>query len=326
MKVTYYNRDQRPGNFSIEELFASIRSGIGNRIESSDYYVQPNKSRLKAILEAGKFQGDVNHITGDVNYLSYGLDKQKTILTVHDVGHFENTLKGWKRSVYKYLWLSGPFSNVNHITTISDFTKSRIIHHFGVNPDKIKVISNPFPKHFTFHNYQFNSEKPRILQIGPGRNKNIYRLVEAVKGISCELVLIRKPDQEIEQHLKNNAIDFTWLSNLSYQQVADEYAKCDLLFFASEYEGFGMPIIEAQVTGRPVLTGNITAMPEVAGNAACIVDPFDVSSIRKGILQIIESGEYRSELVANGLENIKRFELDNISNQYLDMYRKIATR
>jgi len=49
-----------------------------------------------------------------------------------------------------------------------------------------------------------------------------------------------------------------------------------------------MPIIEANATGRPVITSNIGSMQEVAGEAACMVDPFDVQSIRTGILRVIE--------------------------------------
>ena len=57
----------------------------------------------------------------------------------------------------------------------------------------------------------------------------------------------------------------------------------DILSFVSTYEGFGMPIVEANAIGRVVVTSNVLSMPEVAGNAAHLVDPFDVNSIREGI-------------------------------------------
>jgi glycosyltransferase involved in cell wall biosynthesis len=96
--------------------------------------------------------------------------------------------------------------------------------------------------------------------------------------------------------------------------------------FASTYEGFGMPIVEANATGRPVVTSNIGPMPEVAGSAACLVDPFDCSSIREGIVRVIGDADYRSHLVAGGFENVKRFQADVIAAQYAAVYREVFLR
>lgn len=324
LNITYFNRDKRNGNFSIEELFSNIRSGLKDKILMKDFYYNPLIGRLKSIFDAKKFQGDINHITGDVNFLAYGLDSKKTIITLHDVGHYANTLKGWKRFVYKYIWLLWPMQKVKAITTISEFTKSQIIKYFGISPEKIHVIYNPYPKHFIYTPKPFNKLKPNILQIGSGHNKNIFRLIDAIEGLSCVLTLIRKPDSKIENLLVDKKIEYQWFSDLSYEEVAIQYSKCDILFFASEYEGFGVPIIEANAIGRAVITGNIAAMPEIASNAACIVDPFDIKEIRRGLDEIIQNDVYRNELIENGLNNIKRFELEHIANQYLDLYKKVA--
>ena len=90
-------------------------------------------------------------------------------------------------------------------------------------------------------------------------------------------------------------IEYENWSNLSLDEVVRKYQQCDLLTFCSTYEGFGMPIVEANVVGRPVVTSDISSMPEVAGNAACLVDPFDSASIRSGIRRVIKDIDYRSE-------------------------------
>lgn len=324
LNITYYNRDKRNGNFSIEELFTGIRAGLTEKIHMSDFEFNPALGRFKSIFKAKKFQGDVNHITGDVNFLAYGLQGSKTIITIHDIGHYEKTLKGWKKIIYKYLWLVWPMKKVKIVTTISEFTKTQIIKYFNISAEKIFVVHNPCPVNFTYKPRPFNKVKPNILQIGSGHNKNIFRLIEALKGIPCVLTLIRKPDARIEDLLMEHSIAYKWLSNLTYDEVAQQYEECDIVFFASEYEGFGIPILEANATGRAVITGNVTAMPEIAGNAACIVDPFDVNAIRDGITKLIENDIYRNQLIANGIENIKRFELGYIAGQYLDLYKKIA--
>lgn len=322
--ITYFNREQREGVYSIEELFSGIRSAISEEDWTmNDYYYPTQKGYWKAIREVHRYESQVNHITGDVNFLAYGLTPSKTLLTVHDIGHYEMTLKGWKKAVYKQLWLKGPFNRVGQLTVISEFTKKRLMHHFGIDPKKIRVIHNPSPSIFTAHPQAFNTDCPKILQIGGGHNKNVNRLLEAVHGIPCELLLIRPFDEALERKMKEYGIRHTWLSKLSYQSVADQYKACDMVFFASEYEGFGVPILEANATGRAVLTGNITAMPETAGDAACLVDPFDTQAIRKGLLKIIHEETYREELVAKGFDNVKRFRVEEMASQYVDLYQHI---
>lgn len=321
--VTYFNRDKRLGNYSMEELFSSIRSEMSSDWSMHDYHYDTQKGYWKAIREVHRYESEINHITGDVNFLAYGLKPSNTLLTVHDLGHYERTLKGWKKILYKQFWLKGPLNRVGHLTAISEFTKARIIHHFGIEQNKITVIPNPSPSLFTSHPQAFNTECPKILQVGGGHNKNIYRLLEAVRGLSCELVLIRPQDELLKNKLKEYHIRYQWFSNIAYQSVADHYKACDLVFFASEYEGFGMPILEANATGRPIVTGTVAAMPEVAGNAACLVDPFDVSAIRKGLLKIINEEGYREQLVANGYENIKRFAVKHTADRYSALYHQM---
>ncbi|ANQ47868.2 glycosyltransferase family 4 protein [Flammeovirga sp. MY04] len=64
-----------------------------------------------------------------------------------------------------------------------------------------------------------------------------------------------------------------------------------MMCFYSLNEGFGLPILEAQSIGRPVLTSNISSMLEVAGNGALLIDPYDVSSIKKSLETIIKKME-----------------------------------
>ena len=64
-------------------------------------------------------------------------------------------------------------------------------------------------------------------------------------------------------------------------------------------------------------------MPEVAGDTACLVDPFDVTSIREGILKVINDPAYRDELVRRGFENVNRFRAEKIAQEYVDIYREL---
>jgi glycosyltransferase involved in cell wall biosynthesis len=129
---------------------------------------------------------------------------------------------------------------------------------------------------------------------------------------------------EYEELLKNTGITYEYKSGLSEQEMLQEYIDADIVTLASTYEGFGMPILEAQATGRPVVTSNIFSMPEVAGNAAYLADPYDVSSIRNGFLKIIGDENYRTSLVNGGFSNVERFDANSISHQYFELYKELA--
>jgi glycosyltransferase involved in cell wall biosynthesis len=104
------------------------------------------------------------------------------------------------------------------------------------------------------------------------------------------------------------------------------YIDCDLLAFASTYEGFGLPILEAQLTGRPVLTSNLSPMKEVAGTGAVLVDPYDLQSIRLGLLKIIQDSELRGRIVEAGFENVQRFNPDAVAKKYTALYEELMIK
>jgi glycosyltransferase involved in cell wall biosynthesis len=96
------------------------------------------------------------------------------------------------------------------------------------------------------------------------------------------------------------------------------YNLADLLLFPSLYEGFGLPILEAQACGCPVLTSSVTSCPEVAGNGAHIVDPYSIDEIREGTLKILKDNIYKEQLIQKGLENVKKFSWEKTANKILE--------
>jgi len=274
------------------------------------------------MLEARLRQGDLNHITGDIHYLAYALDGNKTILTIHDIGRF-HYLKGIRRLLYFYLWVLLPIKKVALVTTISNTIKKEILAHVNVPPDKIKVVYNPIRSEYKPFSKEFNMCKPVILQIGTGGNKNLNRVVKAIKDISCHFRIIGKLTDDQKTLLESCKIDYTNAYDLSDNEMVDEYRRSDILIFASTYEGFGLPIIEAQAVGRPVITSNIEPMTEIAGLGAHFINPYDIIDIKRGIMKVIEEKDYRERLIINGFENIKRFESKNIANEYLKIYQNL---
>jgi glycosyltransferase involved in cell wall biosynthesis len=325
LKVTYIYRPLRAGGFSIEEVFSNVRKHIAEPVLQSEWRVNSRKGLLANIRDVAQIHSDIFHITGDCNYLAMGMPASKTLLTVHDVGHYEITLNGWRRQLYKTLWWKLPLRKVGTITAISTFTKDRLVKLFGIESAKIQVIHDPAPIGYGKSDKDFNSHKPRILQIGSSANKNVCRLVEAVKGLPCRLVLVNDLNADLKQQLKLNNIEFEQKINLTRAEIIKEYQRADIVYFASTYEGFGLPIVEAQTVGRAIITSNICSMPEVAGEGALLVDPFDTGAIRDAIKKMMSSKSLVDDLREKGYENVKRFDPALIANQYLERYKAMLT-
>ena len=107
--------------------------------------------------------------------------------------------------------------------------------------------------------------------------------------------------------LSNNKIDYKNYVGINNNYLINKYFKSDILVFVSVYEGFGVPIIEAQKIGRAVITSNLYPMKYVAGNGALLVNPKSVKSIKSGILKIINNSRLRDNLINNGYKNVNRF-------------------
>ncbi len=326
MRLTLYQRCPQGANFSIERLFGDVRRSLPTSIDAtlavSRYPSRGMLRRIYNMIEAAFRQGDVNHITGDVHFLAFFLRKRKTLLTIHDLASVYR-LNGWRRVMVLFFWYWLPIKRAAVVSVISEFTKQDLLRHIRVNPGKLRVVHNCVSDEFKPAAREFNADKPVILQIGTGSNKNIERIVQSLQAISCYFRVIGNLDNYQLAVLRQCGLEYSSLSNISDEQIVDEYRHCDILVFASTYEGFGLPIIEAQATGRPVVTSNILSMPEVSGDAACLVDPFDVASIRAGILKIIKNAAYREDLVRRGFENVKRFRTKRIARQYADIYYEL---
>ena len=326
LNVTYFTR--KPGrSWSLERVFDDVAAHLPDDITVTFCHNRFNSQglfkRLYDLLRAPWHQGQVNHVTGDVHYVTYALFKEKTILTVLDCVFLDYS-KGLKRALLWFFWLWLPVRRCSMITSISEATRQEILRRVSCDPAKVRVIHCPVSAEFQPAPQPFNRACPRVLHIGTNPNKNLERHVAALRGLPCELVVVGRLSAAQRRCLEDSGVRYTALAGLSNAALLEQYQLCDLMLFASTYEGFGLPIVEAQAVGRPVITSNLWSMPEVAGDAACLVDPHDIASIRAGIERVFYDDDYRRGLVARGYENVRRFDVETIAAQYAALYREVA--
>lgn len=176
-----------------------------------------------------------------------------------------------------------------------------------------------------------------ILYLGSTRpNKNLSRMLDAYQELlkrhpedkDLRWVMVLKPDRFFDPFfaaVRNKGL-------LRQVQIFDQvtelekrvfYRNAKLLYFPTLFEGFGLPVLEAQGVGLPVLASTHSALPEVAGKGAVLVDGMDVSSITAGLEKALYDEDVRREIVEAGHTNIQRFSWDNAAREVLNMYEHL---
>lgn len=327
-KIVYFHRNSKAG-FSINKVSQPFIKLMGNKEE---FYVPCNRADIKSIFKNMMFvwkyrdRKAVNHITGDIHYAIFALVGCKSVLTIHDTNMVDFAASPIKRWLFTWLWFKLPIKFATKVICVSQETKRRV-QRFSKRKD-IGVIYNALDPLFTACTYQPATchVKPHILLIGTSINKNLERTIEALKNVKCELTIVGSISDEILENLKRNMIDYMLKSNLTDAEIIEEYRQCDIVSFCSLYEGFGMPIIEANAIGRPVITSNIEPLIEVAGNAALMVDPHSVEDMHRGFVNLLENESVRKRLVENGFVNICRFKDVEIAQLYRALYQSLYNR
>lgn len=266
----------------------------------------------------------INHVTGDIHYVSLVLPRNLTVLTIHDMGTLSRAhYSKFKYLLIYYLWFFFPIRYCKYVTCISEFTKEELLSFFPWAENRISVIPNPVNERFKFLPKSFNDQKPVILHVGVNENKNLYRVIQALQGVYCELHIIGKLDKEIQLALEQYGIEYKNLYDISDEEMVSEYVNCDIVSFPSMFEGFGLPILEGFATGRVVVTSNIEPMLSLSEDAAILVNPLDVNSIREGFLLAIENKELREKKVIAGKKVVEKYKPSVIYEQYNFLYAHI---
>lgn len=253
----------------------------------------------------------------------------KSVVTIHDLGY--EYLPQYHEFPHK-LWLTYFTEYACHHATkviaVSEATKEDIINKFGVAQSKVQVVYEGFDedKYIVPSDVRmveilekFGLQRGRYFvfvgTIQP--RKNLKRLIRAFANLTKQypeavLVLAGKKGWMSEDiYLLPQELEMTenvkFLGYVSEEEQRALYCGSVAMTFPSLFEGFGLPIIEAQALGVPVLTSQKIPMTEVGGEACEYVDPEDEMEIARGMLRLWEEADRRKYLTEKGLINVGRF-------------------
>lgn len=330
MRILYIYRHPAMG-FSIGKVMRPIEQAMRAHAEVEDIYLPvPNYSprglwrNIRAARRAiKKGHYDIVHITGAEHYLLPFLPRgPKTVVTVHDMGFL--TLLKPSRLVYmgKWLMFGKTLALADRLVFISRKSQLETEQLVSIDAQHAHVIPNLVGEEFRYMPKEINTDCPTILHIGTLARKNLSNTIIALQDFPHRLRVVGNVDATLQAQLEASKWPYSCASGLSDEDIVREYEQCDIVNFPSLYEGFGMPIIEGQAVGRPVVTSQLPPMDEVAGEGAVLVNPHDPQSILEGYRQAIATWP---SLIERGQENVQRFRLLHIVEQYLTIYKTLIT-
>ena len=210
------------------------------------------------------------------------------------------------------------------VVCISENTKRDLLHYLpDVSPEKISVIYNGVDNRFS--HIQSAEKKDYVLYVGKrDRYKNFNALIEPLAKLGYNLKIVGVPLSSTEIQLLDKAnLKYEYCGIVSDNELNKLYNEAICLLYTSLYEGFGLPILEAQMAGCPVIAFNSSSIPEVIGDKELLLDDITVDTLRMKMEYVQKN---RDRIVRDGLENVKRFSWDKMADEYMDLYKKMLNR
>src|SRR5579864_1614366 len=223
------------------------------------------------------------------------------VVTVHDLAVFRHprAFNRWSRT-YGPVVVPRVLEAARRVISVSEFTKGELVELLSIPEEKIRVIPNGIDDAFTRAGP--SAEGDYVLAVGTLEpRKNLKRIAAAARKTGLELRVVGARgwgNVEVESD------DVRWLGDVADDELARLYRGARCFAYASVYEGFGIPVLEAMACGAPVVTSRGGGTEEVADGAAILVDPFDDAEIAAGIERAVLQ---RDELVRRGRERARGF-------------------
>jgi len=253
---------------------------------------------------------------------------RNSIVTIHGL-EYEYFPEMYPKRQRAYLKWSAKYAvkNARKIIAVSENTKNDLINLYNVNPEKISVV---------YHGVESPGQiKEKKNELGEyflylGRLEEKKNIIGLVKGFELFKKRYQAPHKLVlagpagfgYKKIKSKINQLKFKDDLIELGYVDEEEKWWLLkeasgfVFPSFYEGFGLPILEAQASGCPVITSNVSSLPEVTGDGGILIEP-EVEQICQAMYKIIDDADLKKRLIMLGRRNVKRFSWQKCAEETL---------
>jgi len=253
---------------------------------------------------------------------------KKTIITIHGL-EYEYFPEHYSLISRSYLRYSTKYA-VKHawkIITVSHNTKKDLVKIYKADPRKITVIYHGRQKPET--EKETSTEKYFVYLGRIELKKNILGIIKAFKYFkkkykknskNFKLILIGSNGygfKKIREEIKKTGLieDLIMLGYIKEELKKRILKKAWALIFPSFYEGFGLPIIEAQSMGIPVITSRGSSTEEISNKSTLLVDPKNFKEIGKAMNRLVVDDDLRQEMIKKGYKNVEKFSWDKCARE-----------
>jgi glycosyltransferase involved in cell wall biosynthesis len=275
-------------------------------------------------------------------YLSLS-SKYPDLIVIHDLNfeHYPELMPFIARKYYKYF--TPKFARkARRIATVSEFSKEDIAKQYGIGLEKIDVVYNGSNEKFKpVDSVEKDAVKSKLTDgkdyfvfvgaLNPRKNlANIFIAFDKFKSVDSSdirFVVVGEKmywSSDIKNAYENlkHKDDIIFTGRLESEDLSKVVGSAIGLIYASYFEGFGIPIIEAFNADVPVITSNVTSMPEIAGDAAILVNPESTDQIMDAMHQISTNEELVKGLIEKARSRRKFFSWERTSDNLWDSVLK----
>jgi glycosyltransferase involved in cell wall biosynthesis len=241
----------------------------------------------------------------------------KLAVTIHDPRPFEDRLP-WSQSQeevsYRARWqpiLTRLVERADVVLTVSEYSRHRMVEVMGISPEKIVIVGNGVEDHFFLNSAESIEEpNPYILMVGglqPRKgHTHIMELSRLLQRANSGLRIRIAGRGEVRcEEEGRKACNIDLLGYVSDEDLRDLMQRATAFVMLSEYEGFGIPVLEAMASRCPAIVINRTALPEVTGRAGIVVE--SAGEALEAIEAVATSSQTRRELVTAGCARAEAF-------------------
>lgn len=246
------------------------------------------------------------------------------IVTVHDFT-YEYFRRGLSKKIH-CLTKYKAIREADYIVCISNNTKNDLLKFLpDIKYDKIRVIYNGVSDIFK----PTESGKKNFLLYVGGRDeyKNFKLVVLTAAEVRMPLVICGGNLTEEETSFLNRIIPngYKFLGFVSEEKLNEYYNSAFALLYPSAYEGFGIPVLEAQKAGCPVIAYNASSIPEIIGESPLLMKELTVKELASKI-KLLADDNIRDAIIKEGIINSMKFNWNNAFEQYKQLYREIESK
>jgi glycosyltransferase involved in cell wall biosynthesis len=238
-------------------------------------------------------------------------------------------------------------ARADRIIAISEATRRDVVSRLRVPPERVqRVYCGVEPefrpiedgRHVAALREKWGLDEGFILYLGTIEpRKNLVRLIDAYaelrrrgatgrplvvaggKGWGYETIIDRAHVAGVDEHVR-------FVGFIPEHEMALWYNAADLFVYPSEYEGFGLPPLEALACGTPVIASNRSSLPEVVGEAGVLVDPTDTAGMADAMQRVLEDERLQSHLSQAGPQQARPFTWRRMAEETLAIYRSVSER